>query len=99
MDVRIFVHGFVAQWEHQREREKSRGSEKMKKYQRMISMASRDKIYHQSGCPYIKRIKDKNSVIVLTKEARKMGYRACKCCNTGKFVYKHYDGGIKTYAK
>ncbi len=71
----------------------------MKKYQKMISVASRDKIYHRDGCPYIDRIKGKNSLVVLKKEAKKMGYRPCKCCNSADFQYKHEQTVIKKYAK
>ena len=44
-------------------------------------------VYHRANCPYVKRIYEKNKMILPKAEAREHGYRPCKCCNTMGYLY------------
>lgn len=44
----------------------------------IISINSRQKIYHEEYCPYVNRIRRKT--FITKKEAQKRGYSECSCC-------------------
>lgn len=47
----------------------------------IVSMDKRNgSVYHRYGCRYADRISAKNQMIIPRGEARRQGYRTCKCC-------------------
>ena len=50
-------------------------------------LSTETNIYHRASCIYSKRIMPKNRMEMGPFEAKKHGYRPCKCCNTMKFLY------------
>ena len=46
-----------------------------------ISMKSRSRVYHDTGCLYLKRIKYENRLWIDHEEAEKRGYHECNYCS------------------
>lgn len=50
----------------------------------IISDHSREKVYHQAGCPHVARIKYHHRMDISRERANVLGYRKCKCCGNLK---------------
>ena len=63
------------------------------------ALSTESKIYHRPGCRYAKRIQDKNRMDIPIGEARRYGYKPCKCCNTMKYLYESEWCSIDYYRR
>ena len=52
-------------------------------------LSTETKIYHRPGCTHAKRILYKNRMEMKSAEAKKYGYRPCKCCNNMNYLFRH----------
>ena len=75
------------------------GREEQKMEMRMISKESTNMVYHRPECRYALRINKKNWVQMDWDEARKQGYRPCKCCDEMRFLYGLEKENIECYSE
>lgn len=73
------------------------GKENSMSTKRVMSMET--KIYHKPNCRFAKRIKKKNKITLPGKDARRQGYRPCKCCNKMSYLYRTEKGLMSCFEK
>lgn len=66
---------------------------------RMMSKESSSKIYHRAECRYARKIYKRNRIQMNWEEAEWKGYRPCKCCDGGKFLFGLEEGAIEYFAE
>lgn len=70
-----------------------------KSYLRIISIESKEMVYHSRGCQYARKMRNKNKIEVTKHEAEQMGYRPCKCCNSMNYRFQNENSMVEKYAK
>lgn len=63
----------------------------------IISLGSHERIYHQRGCHYEVRIKNKDKIEMSKKKAKRHGYEPCTYCYSMHFILKKEKGQIEKY--
>ncbi len=66
---------------------------------KVISIESADKVYHNKNCQYALRMRKKNKTMVTKQEAKQMGYRPCKCCNSMSYRFKEEGNMAEDFSK
>lgn len=66
---------------------------------RMMSKSATGKIYHRAECRYVRRIHKRNRIQMNWEDAEWKGYRACKYCNSDKFLYGLEEKQIELFAE
>lgn len=63
----------------------------------VISMEGKTKIYHSCRCRYVRNILPENKMKLTKDEARRQGYRICRCCNSMNYHVSFEKGVIDFY--
>ena len=66
---------------------------------RMMSKESASKVYHRPECRYARKIYKRNRVQMDWEKAEWKGYRPCRCCDGGDFLYRLELEDIKCFAE
>lgn len=66
---------------------------------RIVSVNSREGIYHFEGCRYANKMLPKYQMEMSHHQAEQLGFRPCKCCNTMRFRLHREERAINNYVK
>ena len=66
---------------------------------RMMSIESKNMVYHRPQCRYAQKIQKRNRVQMYWHMAENSGYQPCKCCDTIRFLYRLEEIDVQIYAE
>ena len=66
---------------------------------RMMSVESKNMVYHRPQCRYAQKIKKENRVQMYWHVAENHGYHPCKCCDEIRFLYSLEEIDVQMYAE
>lgn len=77
----------------------TQSKQEMEEHKMVGQMSSKSKIYHRSGCRYIKKIDEQSLVTFDFDDDRIKELEPCKCCCSLKKIYDNYKPNLRTVSR